>query len=122
MPQSNVTIRPSANSVRPAGAGKAGASGGSRFHRGDTSREELELPLAPSPPISVASARSAAPISGVSLRVHSDLEEIRDEWKAFERQADRTVFQTFDWLADWQREIGARNGTIPAIVLGIVRL
>jgi CelD/BcsL family acetyltransferase involved in cellulose biosynthesis len=118
MPQSNVTIRPSANSVRPAGAGKTGAASGSRFHRSDASHEELELPLAPSPPISVASARSAAPISGVSLRVHSDLEEIRDEWKTFERHADRTVFQTFDWLADWQREIGAKNGTIPAIVLG----
>ena len=33
-------------------------------------------------------------------------------------QADGTVFQTFDWLATWQRHIGARNGVRPAIVVG----
>jgi CelD/BcsL family acetyltransferase involved in cellulose biosynthesis len=104
--------------MRHAGAGKSGAADGPRARRADASREELQLPLAPSPPISVGSARSVAPISGISLRVHSDLDEVRDEWKAFEQRADRTVFQTFDWLAAWQREIGAKSGIIPAIVLG----
>ena len=28
------------------------------------------------------------------------------------------VFQTFDWLAKWQRHIGRRKDTVPAIVLG----
>jgi CelD/BcsL family acetyltransferase involved in cellulose biosynthesis len=28
------------------------------------------------------------------------------------------VFQSFDWLANWQRHVGARRGTIPAIIVG----
>ena len=54
----------------------------------------------------------------VDLQFHDDLAEVEQEWKAFETRAERTVFQTFDWLAKWQRHIGARRGTRPAIVLG----
>ncbi len=54
----------------------------------------------------------------VSLTVHEDLSAVADDWRRFERQADCTVFQTFDWLAAWQRHIGARNGVQPAIVVG----
>ncbi|MCC7346397.1 MAG: GNAT family N-acetyltransferase, partial [Variibacter sp.] len=32
--------------------------------------------------------------------------------------ADCTVFQCFDWLAAWQRHVGARTGTTPVIVVG----
>ena len=28
------------------------------------------------------------------------------------------MFQTFDWLATWQRHVGARAGVTPAIVVG----
>jgi CelD/BcsL family acetyltransferase involved in cellulose biosynthesis len=80
---------------------------------------ELELPLALSPPLSVAvSPLEHLSGSGVSLRVVSDLAEAKDEWKAFEQRADHTPFQSFDWLMAWQRHIGAPRGTIPAIVLG----
>ena len=43
---------------------------------------------------------------------------IEHDWRAFEAQADCTVFQSFDWLATWQRHIGVRNGVRPAIVVG----
>src|SRR5262245_46793992 len=82
MPKSNAILRPS--------------------ERAATEAAELELPLAPSPPLSVA-ASPLEPLSGsgVSLRVSSDLAEIEAEWKAFERHADHTPFQSFDWLAAW---------------------
>jgi CelD/BcsL family acetyltransferase involved in cellulose biosynthesis len=129
MSQSNVTVRPTA---RGSDAGEPGASGAHRTRRTASAREdeasretglsrdELQLPLLPSPPLSVACADSADPVgrTGISLQVHSDLDAVSEQWKTFERQADRTVFQTFDWLAAWQRHIGARSGTIPAIVLG----
>ena len=39
-------------------------------------------------------------------------------WRAFEQTADCTAFQTFEWLATWQRHIGAREGAQPAVVVG----
>ena len=54
----------------------------------------------------------------IFLSLHDDLTEIEREWRAFEERADCTVFQTFDWLATWQRNIGAREGVTPAIVIG----
>jgi CelD/BcsL family acetyltransferase involved in cellulose biosynthesis len=73
-----------------------------------------------SPPIAVthSSFQKSASGSRIDLKVHGDLIAIEQEWKAFERQADCTVFQTFDWLAAWQRHIGTRNDTVPAIILG----
>ncbi len=80
---------------------------------------EPEFPPPVSPPIEGAAARlSESTWSGISLRVYGDLGEVEREWKAFERRADCTVFQTFDWLAKWQRHIGKRKDTVPAIVLG----
>ncbi len=70
-------------------------------------------------PASAPRAQSAATSSsGIRLSLSSDLAEVAQEWKSFERQADRTAFQSFDWLSAWQQHIGARSGSIPAIVLG----
>jgi CelD/BcsL family acetyltransferase involved in cellulose biosynthesis len=83
-------------------------------------REPQELPLSSSPPLG-ASAPQALQYrsrSGLALAIHDRLDELGAEWRAFERRADRTVFQSFDWLATWQRHIGAPRGTVPAIVLG----
>lgn len=55
---------------------------------------------------------------GIDLRIVSDLAEVEQQWKTFERRADCTVFQSFDWLAKWQSHIGLRAGTVPAVVLG----
>jgi CelD/BcsL family acetyltransferase involved in cellulose biosynthesis len=54
----------------------------------------------------------------ISLEVHGDLAAIEGEWREFEADADYTPFQSFDWLAKWQRHIGAILGVRPAIVVG----
>src|SRR6266849_1251895 len=107
MPESNRTITSDrrgggayAAAARPAGA-------------------ERERPLSSGQQVAAVGARlSESSWSGISLRVYGDLCEVEREWKAFERRADCTVFQTFDWLAKWQRHIGKPKETVPAIVLG----
>ena len=64
-----------------------------------------------------AQARSPAVLGDIRIAVHEDLSAIERDWRAFEPHADCTVFQSFDWLATWQRHIGARNGVLPAIVV-----
>jgi CelD/BcsL family acetyltransferase involved in cellulose biosynthesis len=64
-----------------------------------------------------AQARSPAALGDIRIAVHEDLPAIERDWRAFEAQADCTAFQSFDWLAAWQRHIGARNGVRPAIVV-----
>jgi CelD/BcsL family acetyltransferase involved in cellulose biosynthesis len=65
---------------------------------------------------SVPTASRACP--GIFLQVHTDLAAIEGEWRALEAKADLTAFQCFDWAAKWQKHIGARNDTQPAIILG----
>ena len=55
---------------------------------------------------------------GLNLRIYSDLASVEGEWRSFERIADCTAFQTFDWLAAWQRHVGARQGVRPVIAIG----
>lgn len=75
--------------------------------------------LAISQPTAAARAETAASAaSGVAISVTSDLAALEREWKAFERGADCTVFQSFDWVAKWQRHIGAPRGTMPAVACG----
>jgi CelD/BcsL family acetyltransferase involved in cellulose biosynthesis len=62
-------------------------------------------------------ARSPAALGDIRIAVYEDLSAIERDWRAFEPHADCTVFQSFDWLATWQRHIGARNGVLPAIVV-----
>jgi CelD/BcsL family acetyltransferase involved in cellulose biosynthesis len=78
------------------------------------------LPSLLSPPIAMTHACGQVSPSGdpIDLEIHGDLAAIEQEWKAFERSADCTVFQSFDFLAAWQRHIGASNGAVPAIILG----
>lgn len=53
-----------------------------------------------------------------ALAVTSDLRAVETEWRAFEKTADRTAFQAFDWVDKWQTHIGAPAGVLPAIVTG----
>ena len=62
--------------------------------------------------------RVSANWSDLELQVFDDLAGVEEEWKDFERNADCTVFQSYNWLAKWQQHIGTRSGTLPAIVLG----
>ena len=56
--------------------------------------------------------------SAVELAIYDDLAAVEDTWRKFEKIADCTVFQTFDWLAAWQRHVGERCNVAPAIVVG----
>lgn len=54
----------------------------------------------------------------LGLVVHRDLNEIEADWRRFERTADCTAFQTFDWLSTWHKHVGTLHGVRPAIVAG----
>ncbi len=54
----------------------------------------------------------------LELSLHHDLDSIENDWRAFEESADCTVFQTFDWLSAWFRNIGVHEGAKPAVVIG----
>ena len=54
----------------------------------------------------------------LSLHIYSDFAAVEAEWRRFERVADCTAFQTFDWLATWHHHIGRRDGIRPAIAVG----
>jgi len=54
------------------------------------------------------------------LEVHTDLDSVESRWREFERWADCTPFQTFDWVAAWQRNIGVREGVIPVVAIGCI--
>ena len=116
MSASKATLR----SSEPAADGSASVAASRPQRGGRISAQAPELPLSVSPPLSVARPHpmDTASGSGIHLQVYGDLGEVEQEWKAFERQADHTVFQSFDWLAAWQRHIGVRRGTVPTIVLG----
>jgi CelD/BcsL family acetyltransferase involved in cellulose biosynthesis len=65
-----------------------------------------------------ADAEAAVARAAIQISVHENLAAIESEWRAFERTADCTVFQTFEWLDTWQRHVGARNDVRPAVVVG----
>jgi CelD/BcsL family acetyltransferase involved in cellulose biosynthesis len=56
-------------------------------------------------------------LDGFEILVFRDLVAAEPHWRAFEEQADCTVFQTFGYLSTWQRHIGVLEGVEPLIVL-----
>ena len=50
--------------------------------------------------------------------IYTRFDSAADEWRAFERIAECTAFQTFEWLTTWYRHIGRRLGVAPVIVIG----
>ncbi len=65
-----------------------------------------------------APARGAARPETIELEINDTLASVEHRWRAFEQTADATVFQTYEWLAAWQRHIGEREGVRPAVVVG----
>ncbi|MEJ0014019.1 MAG: GNAT family N-acetyltransferase [Bauldia sp.] len=63
-------------------------------------------------------AERAPTEQSIEIGIVGDLAGVEAEWRALEKIADGTPFQTFDWLATWQRHVGAANGNRPAIVTG----
>jgi CelD/BcsL family acetyltransferase involved in cellulose biosynthesis len=63
-------------------------------------------------------ARPATPIpSPIRLKVYDNLAAAEAVWRYVERSADCSIFQSYDWIAVWQRHIGTRNRLRPAIVV-----
>ncbi len=72
---------------------------------------EAEFPrLRRSPP--------AVAVADIAISVHEDIAAVETDWRAFERTADATAFQTFAWLSAWLRTVGLRRSVRPAIVTG----
>lgn len=78
--------------------------------RGTRILEEIPSPRLP--------ARSGDAGTRLELRLTCDLASLAQEWRQFEQHADCTAFQSYDWLDAWQRHIGARTGTLPALITG----
>ena len=54
----------------------------------------------------------------LNFSIHTRLDSIADEWRAFEKIAEGTAFQSFEWLMTWDRHIGRRLDVTPVIVIG----
>ena len=65
-----------------------------------------------------SSERTRAVPPHFSIQIFSELGAVEAEWRQFERTADCTAFQTFDWLATWQKHVGERRGARPVIAVG----
>lgn len=68
-----------------------------------------------------AAACRTAPISAapapLNVSIHEDFAAVEKLWRRFERVADCTPYQTFDWLTAWQRHVGVREGARPVIAV-----
>jgi hypothetical protein len=86
----------------------------------ERSSEPRALPWIAASPLSPAACEPAHATSGagVDLRVYSDLRAFETPGNSFEQHGAHAVFQWFAWLAAWQRDVGAKRGTIPAVVVG----
>jgi CelD/BcsL family acetyltransferase involved in cellulose biosynthesis len=58
------------------------------------------------------------PAGDLTLTIYKSLDAIEAEWRRFEAIAECTPFQTYEWLAAWQRHVGSREGVMPAIATG----
>jgi CelD/BcsL family acetyltransferase involved in cellulose biosynthesis len=54
----------------------------------------------------------------LALAVYKSLTAVETEWRRFEAVAECTPFQTYEWLAAWQRHVGLCEGVVPAIAVG----
>lgn len=77
---------------------------------------QSEVDLHPASELARTQLQSGTP--DIRLSIEGDLAAVESEWRAFERHADCTVFQTFDWVSVWQRNVGVRKGTTPVVVTG----
>jgi CelD/BcsL family acetyltransferase involved in cellulose biosynthesis len=66
---------------------------------------------------SAATAEAGTP-AAISIEIADSLDAAVADWRAFEPEADCTIFQTYDRLRRWQAHVGAANGTRPVIVAG----
>lgn len=56
-------------------------------------------------------------VPGARLAIYADLDAVEPLWREFERSANRTAFQSFDYLRAWFRHVGENEGWRPLIVV-----
>jgi len=54
--------------------------------------------------------------AGMAVRIHPAFEHCEMRWRAAQASCAAYGFQSYDWLATWQRELGARQGWEVCIV------
>ena len=54
----------------------------------------------------------------LNISIHTGLDEVEDHWRRLQQSGECTAFQSFEWLATWQRHVGSRERTVPVIVVG----
>ena len=62
--------------------------------------------------------RYSETIGAIRISSTQSLESASTLWRAFERRAISTPFQTYIWLNNWQSHIGTSHGITPHIVFG----
>lgn len=70
------------------------------------------------PPVAWVGPAASAKPPAIALTLHRDMAGAQADWRAFEQVADCTPFQTFAWLAAFDRHVGRQAGIRPAIVVG----
>ena len=65
-----------------------------------------------------ADVRREIPPHLVHPHLSASSSAVEAEWRRFERTADCTAFQTFDWLAAWQKHVGERRDVRPVVAVG----
>jgi D-aspartate ligase len=58
--------------------------------------------------------QASAPLN---LSIHDGFDSVEALWRSFERVADCTPYQSFEWLAAWQRHIGACDRACPVVAV-----
>ena len=112
------------NSALPAVGDVHGAFRATRATPGWLWDSDGSTAVAPTTPlVTIAQVPGRAAAAGlraddVTLEIHSDLHAVEDEWRAFERVADATPFQSFSWASNWVRHVGERQGVRPIVALG----
>lgn len=82
-----------------------------------TAVERTGIGAAPAPTENDPRLSLVSSSAGVWIEIHDRLASVEKLWRAFEAGADCTVFQRFDYLAAWQRHIGAMRNVRPLIVV-----
>jgi CelD/BcsL family acetyltransferase involved in cellulose biosynthesis len=78
--------------------------------------QQAELMLETWQPTPEERLMQPAVAAAVNVSLTTGLASLEQEWREFESSAVCTPFQTYDWLSNWQRCVGAKAGVTPAIV------
>lgn len=68
--------------------------------------------------LAAATSQRRFATTDVDITISSDLATCRGAWRELQGRGVATPFQTYEWLAAWQHDVGAGAGIRPLIVVG----